>query len=266
MTAEPSIAIRDLTVNLDATPVLSGASLDVWPGEVVALLGENGSGKSTLVRAALGLVPHQAGSIALGGRSLGPGVAWETVGYVPQRAAASHGVPATAGEVVASGLLSAHHLWRPRGWRARVRDALAEVGLLGSIHRPVTELSGGQQQRVRIARALIRQPRIAFLDEPATGLDAASQEAVVTSLAARRDAGMAAVIVLHELGPWAPLITRSVVVHGGRVVDDAAFHAALRSPATPPGVHDPSHPHGDPHHAHVRPATTPRGPRLELEP
>jgi len=224
-------------------PVLREVTFRVGPGEVVAVLGENGSGKSTLVRAALGLVPLGAGSAALWGTPVGSFRGWARVGYVPQRAGAGSGVPATVREVVASGRLARRRLLRPPSSadRAAVAAALATVGLTDRARDPVAVLSGGQQQRVLIARALAGEPELLVLDEPTAGVDAASQEALATALAELSGRGVGVALVAHELGPLEPLVHRAVVLHRGRVVHDGVVPRPAGHHAEP--GHDHVHPH-----------------------
>nr|WP_278260245.1 ATP-binding cassette domain-containing protein [Nocardioides convexus] len=123
-------------------------------------MGANGSGKSTLVRALVGLRPLVAGEVRLFGTPLGEYDEWFRVGFVPQRATAAAGVPASVWEVVAAGRLTRRRLLRPlsRADRAAIEDALEVVGLADRRRDAVTNLSGGQQQRVLIARALAGEP------------------------------------------------------------------------------------------------------------
>ena len=236
----PAVDAHDVHVVLGGSAIVRGVDLTVAEGEVVALLGANGSGKSTLVRALVGAVPVSAGSIALLGHPLGRDVPWQRVGYVPQRVSAATGVPATAAEVVASGLLHGRRLWAPRNGHRRVHEALDLVGLDHHAHRPVRDLSGGQQQRVLIARALVRAPDLLVLDEPVAGVDLPSQQAFATTLARLADRGTTVLVVLHELGALAPLVRRAVVLRHGAVVHDGA----------PPR---PTHEHGADEHDHVHP-------------
>ncbi|MDR1427245.1 MAG: ATP-binding cassette domain-containing protein [Bifidobacteriaceae bacterium] len=246
-----AVRVQDLHVGFDATQVLRGISLTIDTGDVVALLGANGSGKTTLVKAILGIVPMTRGSVRLLGVPLGRAVPWDRIGYVPQRSTATTGVPTTPLEVVASGLLAGRRLRPPRDARGRAEAALATMGLSERAHDTVAELSGGQQQRVLIARALVKDPALLILDEPNTGLDASSQDALVEALGARLvPPALTIVMVLHETGPYAPLITRSVVLRDGRIATD---HPS-------PGRSDPTPPH--------HPSTSPprRGPDLEWRP
>ncbi|WP_265522054.1 metal ABC transporter ATP-binding protein [Oerskovia flava] len=241
----PAIDARGVHVRLGNSDILRGIDLTVRRGEVVALLGANGSGKSTLVRALVGIVPLAAGSVRLLGTDLGPDVPWARLGYVPQRISAQGGVPSTAEEVVASGLLSGRRLRLPRGWRERTHAALDRVGLADRARQAVQELSGGQQQRVLIARALVRRPELLILDEPVAGVDHPSQEAFAATLTTLTREGLTVLVVLHELGSLSPLIERCVVLRHGLVVHDGA-------PPSPAGGHaDAGHEHVHPHEAEV---------------
>jgi zinc transport system ATP-binding protein len=254
---EPTIVADDVSVVLGGQPILSHVSLTVGAGEVLALLGANGSGKSTLVRALLGVVPATSGSVRLFGAPLGSAVPWDRVGYVPQRLPAASGVPATALEVVASGLLHGRRLRPPRGARARALAALESVGLAGQAYRRVQEMSGGQQQRVLIARALVSEPHLLVLDEPTTGIDVPTQATFVDTVARLHDAGTSVVVILHEIGAFAPLIDRAVVLRHGRVVHDGPPPAARADHAGADHVHE---------HAHPDPEPPPTGPTLEVMP
>ncbi|HJR39015.1 MAG TPA: ATP-binding cassette domain-containing protein, partial [Nocardioidaceae bacterium] len=152
----PVIEVRDGSVSLGGRPVLRGIDLRIEPGEVVAVLGANGSGKSTLVRTTMGLVPTSRGEVRLFDTELDRFRDWKRIGFVPQRATAAAGVPASVREVVSSGRLSRRSLLRPlrRADRAAVEDAIAAVWLADRARDGVSTLSGGQQQRVLIARAL----------------------------------------------------------------------------------------------------------------
>lgn len=206
----------------DRRPVLRGVSLDIFAGEVIAILGANGSGKSTLVRALLGLVPLTGGRAEITGVPVRRFRGWERIGYVPQRLSAGGGVPATIREVVASGQVSRSRRFRLRTAqdRAAVTEALTSVGLGDRATDSVRELSGGQQQRVLIARALAARPDLFVMDEPMAGVDAASQRALARTVEALSRQGRTIMLVLHELGPLEPLIHRAITLEHGVIVHD----------------------------------------------
>jgi len=213
-------------------------SLAVGGGESVALLGANGSGKSTLVKAVLGLVPPAGGSIEVLGTptTRRHRVPWQRIGYVPQRIGAGSGVPATALEVVRSGLLGPRRPWADRGRTAK-RKAMAALDAVGLAHRAgdhVQVFSGGQAQRVLIARALVRSTELLILDEPLAGIDRASRESLAEILLRLRERGLTLVTVLHEMGELADVVQRAIMLQDGRLVADgpAAEVARLRDGRT----------------------------------
>jgi zinc transport system ATP-binding protein len=221
-------------------------------------MGGNGSGKSTLLKALLGIVPTTAGHAQLRGVEVTTSrqaVPWSSIGYVPQRIGAGTGVPATAAEVVASGLVGHRHLRPGAGARRRCLEALDQVGLADRARESVAIFSGGQQQRVLIARALVRHPKLLLLDEPLSGVDQASKEALAGILARLQAHGTTMLVVLHELGELAPLIDRAVVLDHGRIVHDGRPPAPAHGPDPNQG-----HPHGD------APAPTPAAPHLHGKP
>lgn len=245
-------AVRALgcSVAIGGRPILRGVDLAVEAGEFIALMGANGSGKSTLVHALVGLRPVTSGEVRIFDTPLERYTDWRRVGFVPQRAGAASGVPASVWEVVASGRLTRRRLLRPLGRadRAAIDEALAVVGLADRRRDPIGQLSGGQQQRALIARALAGEPELFFLDEPTAGVDLPNQQALADTLAALKERGATVVLVAHELGPLAPLVDRAVVMRDGRVAHDGR---PLRD-------HEVHHPRfGDIHsHHHDEPAET----------
>ncbi len=226
------VTVTDGAVELGGRPILRGIDLAVHSGEVVAVLGANGSGKSTLVRAMMGLIPTVRGAVELFGTPLDRFKEHHRVGFVPQRATAAAGVPASVHEVVASGRLSRRRLAAPlrREDREAIRMAIASVELTDRTHDSVSTLSGGQQQRVLIARALAGQPELLVLDEPTAGVDLLSQQTFAGVLRRLVEHGITIVLVAHEMGPIEPLVSRTVVMRDGRIAYDgtplASFHEA----------------------------------------
>jgi zinc transport system ATP-binding protein len=224
MTTAEVLTVDDLAVTLNGRPILRDIDLRVQRGEVVAVLGANGSGKSTLVKAVVGLHRPSRGEVRLFGTPLEEFRQWSRLGYVPQRSPVGQGVPASAQEVVASGRISHRRPFVPmrRADRAAVARALEAVGMGERARQPVGTLSGGQQQRVLMARTLAAEPELLVLDEPNAGVDLFSQEAIAQTLADRLHDGATVLVVLHELGPFAPLIQRTVVLREGRIVHDGS--------------------------------------------
>jgi len=248
----PAVEISGGTVAIGGRPILRGIDLSVRTGEFLALMGANGSGKSTLVRALVGLRPLAQGEVRLFGTPLDDFGTWHRIGFVPQRASAASGVPASVWEVVAAGRLTRRRLFRPlsRADRAAIHEALEVVGLADRRTDAVSHLSGGQQQRVLIARALAGQPELFLLDEPTAGVDLPNQEALAATLGRLKDRGATVVLVAHELGPMRRLVDRAIVMRDGRVAYDGP-------PLRDHEVHEPwfAEPHTHHHHpvAEARP-------------
>jgi manganese/zinc/iron transport system ATP- binding protein len=219
---EPQFAlhVEDLTVSYHNAPVLWDIDLDVPPGVMAAIVGPNGAGKSTLIKAALGLVRPVAGHVRFFG--LPYGQARRRIGYVPQRSTVDWDFPATALEVVTMGLYGQlGWLRRPgRAERDRAMHALAQVGMQDYARRQISALSGGQQQRVFIARALVQQADLYFLDEPMAGVDAVTERAIVDLLQGLRDAGKTVIVVHHDLQTvqryfdWLVMLNVRVIAQG----------------------------------------------------
>ena len=224
------LAATDISVELGGLPVLRGITMSVHAGEAVALLGGNGSGKSTLVRALLGLVPVQRGTVELFGTPRAAFRSWSRIGYMPQRSTAGLS-GAKVKEVVAAGRLSRRPPFAPPrpDDRAAVARALATVGLTERAGDRLSELSVGQQQRVLLARALAGEPELLVLDEPTAGVDLASQTALTDTLTDLVHGGTALVVVLHEVGSLAGLLDRGVVLREGRVAYDGPLGDLGRS-------------------------------------
>lgn len=216
------VRLADGAVAIDGRPVLRGINLSIESGDFLALMGPNGSGKSTLVKALTGLLPLTLGSLELFGTDMDHFDAWSRIGYVPQRPGAASGVPASVWEVVAAGRLGQRRLFRPltRADRLAIDEALEIVGLAHRARDGISRLSGGQQQRVLIARALAGEPELLLLDEPTAGVDLTNQRALAATLGTLKQRGSTIVLVAHELGPLAPLVSRAVVLRDGRVVRD----------------------------------------------
>ncbi|MDQ2756277.1 MAG: metal ABC transporter ATP-binding protein [Actinomycetota bacterium] len=232
-TGVPVLSLRDASFGYAGRTVVSGASLEVRRGEVVAVLGANGSGKSTIVRGVLGLIDQLGGDVALFGIPRRSFRDHNRVGYVPQRHTLSTSVRATAREIVATGRLG-HQGWLGRTSRQDrlvIDRSLDLVGLADRATTDVSTLSGGQQRRVLIARALASEPEVLVMDEPTAGVDASNQHVLADVLARLVDRGVTMLIVTHEMEAFRDIVTRVVVVDLGRVtwkgpVDEFTAHAS----------------------------------------
>jgi zinc transport system ATP-binding protein len=235
-----AVALHDLGFGYDqGQDVLDGVELTVAAGEFVAIAGPNGGGKTTLLRLVLGLERPDRGEALLFGEPAHRFSRRSTIAYLPQRAQLGVDAPATVREVVAAGRLATGGLLGPlrRRDRAIIDDAIERVGLSDRADVTLRTLSGGQQQRAFIAKALAAEPSLLVLDEPTTGVDAESQEALAALLdRLHRELAVTVLYVSHEFGAVERFVDRLVLVRG-RIVYDG-------SPSGLPGVwHDPSHVH-----------------------
>ena len=240
------VSLRDASFGYADRAVVSGVSMDIHAGEVVAILGPNGSGKSTLVKGILGLNDHIGGQVELFGIPFDRFRDQARLGYVPQRHTLSTSVRATSAEIVAIGRLP-HQSWLGRMNHEDhriVEESLTLVGLADRAKVDVSTLSGGQQRRVLIARALAAQPDVLIMDEPTAGVDLASQEVLSQVLGRLASRGATMLIVTHELQALRDVLTRIVGLDGGRIIFDgtAAEHDRWHgNPAADPHRHDGHH-------------------------
>lgn len=215
-----ALEIRNLTMSYHESPVLLNVNCVIPQGVFCALIGPNGAGKTTLLKSILGLEKPLAGSITVFGRSYKE--VRNRVAYVPQRATVDWDFPATVFDVV---MMGRYHLL---GWFARPKTidhdhvwrALEQVGMTAYAHVSIGALSGGQQQRVFLARALVQEADLYFMDEPFAGVDVATEQAMVTLLQTMCAEGKTVVMVHHDLQTvysyfdWAVLINRTVISYG----------------------------------------------------
>jgi zinc/manganese transport system ATP-binding protein len=224
-----AIELERATVRLGGRTIWGDVSMAMSTGEFVALLGANGSGKSTLLRTVLGSLPLAGGRATVLGRP--PGQANREIGYVPQRRSFEAGTRLRGIDIVRLGLdgdrwgVPLGLPWgggraRRRAAREEVLEAIEMVGAGSYASRPIGECSGGEQQRLLIAQALVRRPRLLLLDEPLDSLDLPNQ-ASVSALVSEicREAGVAVLLVAHDVNPLLPYLDRVVYLAGGHAVE-----------------------------------------------
>lgn len=196
------VELNDVWARYNEKWALKSIYLSCYPGEILGIVGPNGSGKTTLLNVILGLIRPEKGTVRLFGREPDKESRLE-VGYLPQISRADRSFPVTVLDVVLMGLYSRLGLFRrpnPKNIQTAM-EMLGQVNMADQAHRPFGILSGGQQQRVQIARALVSQPRLLILDEPATGIDSVAQEDFYELLAKFRDEqGVSAILVSHDIG------------------------------------------------------------------
>ena len=220
---EPSLkplTIRDLTVSYNRKPVIWEIDLSIPEGNLVGIVGPNGAGKSTLIKACLDLVPRTSGEVMIYGKNYNKDR--RRVGYVPQRESVDWDFPVSVLDVVAMGT------YGRLGWMRRVSkhskalsmEALNRVGLADYANRQISQLSGGQQQRTFLARALVQDADIYFMDEPFSSVDAATERAIVQLLKDLKKLGKTVIVVHHDLSTvsqyfdWTVLLNMRVVSAG----------------------------------------------------
>lgn len=203
------IEVRDVTILRNDLVVLDSVSLDVQRGEFTAIVGPNGSGKTTLIKAILGLIKPDRGTISVFGTPVDRlGEQKSKVGYVPQIFDIDLNFPITVFETVLMGTYGRIGVGRrPRPEdRAAAMAALEKVGVVDLKDRSLARLSGGQRQRVFIARALANSPELLVLDEPTTGVDVATTGSLYSLLRLLKEEGVTIVLVSHDIGVVAAYI------------------------------------------------------------
>lgn len=219
-TSEIALSVDDLTVAYHENPAIWDIDLDVPEGVLMGIVGPNGAGKSTLIKAVLNLIPRAAGAVSFYGRPYDE--ARSLVGYVPQRGSVDWDFPTSVLDVVTMGLYGKLGWFRRPGRRERelALFALEQVGLVDFVDRQISQLSGGQQQRAFLARALVQDAQIYFMDEPFAAVDAVTENAIVDILRELNKRGKTVLVVHHDLQTvaqyfdWVTLLNVEVIAAG----------------------------------------------------
>lgn len=207
------ITVRDVSIIFEGVPAIENVSLQIERGDYLVLVGENGSGKSTLMRAMLGLLKPQIGTI-----EYGEGLKHSRIGYLPQQTRAQRDFPASVEEVIRSGCVGqmGFHPFLNAEMKKRVREKMKLLDIEDLKERSYRKLSGGQQQRVLLARALCAADSILFLDEPVTGLDSISMREMYEIIRdLNRNHGITVVMVSHDLRAVRKDVTKLLAIDHG---------------------------------------------------
>ena len=209
------IVVEDLAVTYrNGHVALRDTSFTLPTGTIAALVGINGSGKSTLFKSIMGFVPAASGTISVLGRSVKDALQRNLIAYVPQSEEVDWSFPVLVEDVVMMGRYGHMGFFRrpKRIDHDAVTHALARVKMSDFRHRQIGELSGGQRKRVFLARALAQEGKVILLDEPFTGIDVQTEDAIVTLLREMRDEGRVILVSTHNLGSVPEFCDRTVLV------------------------------------------------------
>lgn len=212
-----AVVANDLTVAYDKKPVLWDIDFKIPSGVLMAIVGPNGAGKSTLIKTMLNMIKPVTGDTRFWGKTYES--QRKRVGYVPQRGSVDWDFPTNVLDVVTMGT------YGELGWikragkeeKQRAIEALEKVDMLSFADRQISQLSGGQQQRVFLARALVQNADIYFMDEPFQGVDAKTEKAIINILRELRNMGKTVVVVHHDLQTveeyfdWVTLLNKVII-------------------------------------------------------
>lgn len=219
MRSNLALKIEDLTVAYQFKPVLWDIDLDVPEGVMMAIVGPNGAGKSTLIKSVLEIVKPLAGVVKVFGKPYQN--MRSRVGYVPQKSSVDWDFPTTALDIVLMGT------YGKLGWIKRpgkkekelAQQAIEKVGLADFAGRQINQLSGGQQQRVFLARALVQQADLYFMDEPLQGVDATTEKALFSILKELKEKNKTVIAVHHDLQTVTEYFDHVVLLNVKKIAD-----------------------------------------------
>ncbi|MCW2479014.1 manganese/iron ABC transporter ATP-binding protein [Candidatus Symbiopectobacterium sp. NZEC135] len=200
---ELALTVDDVSVTYsNGHQAIRNASFSLGGGTICALVGVNGSGKSTLFKSIMGLVKPSSGQVRLNGEAISEALKKNLIAYVPQTEEVDWNFPVLVSDVVMMGRYGKMNFLRiPRQQdRDVINDAMARVGMSALSQRQIGELSGGQKKRVFLARALAQQGCVLLLDEPFTGVDVKTENAIIDLLRTLRDEGHLILVATHNLG------------------------------------------------------------------
>ncbi len=207
-----AVEVEHLTISYHSKPALLDISVRIERDQLVGIIGPNGAGKSTFIKAVLGFIKPDLGSVKIDGKNVQ--LAKGRVAYVPQRGAVDWDFPVTVREVALMGRYQKIP-WYSSPTREdyeAAEEALQMVRMQEFAGRQIGELSGGQQQRVFLARALAQGSDILLLDEPFAGVDAATERAILDVLERAKNAGKTLIVVHHDLSTAAEYFDKLILI------------------------------------------------------
>ena len=220
MVSSPVIEVHGLWFSFNGNPVLEDVNLTIHPRDFLAVIGPNGGGKTTLLKLMLGLLKPDRGTVRVFGHS--PREAAASIGYVPQEIDINKGFPVSVRDVVLMGRMRGGGGWRRFSGPDKIaaRQALERVEMWEYRKRRIGELSGGQRQRVFMARALVGEPKILFLDEPTASVDQKGQTDFYALLKELNE-NVTVIVVSHDL-----MVLSSYIKSVACVSQQVFFHDA----------------------------------------
>lgn len=215
-----AVEANDLTVAYHKKPVLWDIDLEIPSGVLMAIVGPNGAGKSTLIKTMLNMIKPVTGETRFWGEAYKK--QRKNIGYVPQRGSVDWDFPTNVLDVVTMGTYGELGWFKRSGKKEKEKaiKALEKVDMLPFADRQISQLSGGQQQRVFLARALVQNADIYFMDEPFQGVDAKTERAIINLLRELRSMGKTVVVVHHDLQTveeyfdWVTLLNKVIIASG----------------------------------------------------
>lgn len=214
------VEVEDMTVAYHTKPVLWDIDLKIPKGILMAIVGPNGAGKSTLIKAMLDLIKPVSGTVSFNGESYKNHR--KHIAYVPQSESVDWDFPASVLDIVMMGTYGSLGWIRRPGQKEKEKaiEALKKVKMEEFKDRQISQLSGGQQQRIFLARALVQEADIYFMDEPFKGVDAKTERAIIDILKDLRERGKTVIVVHHDLQTveeyfdWVVLLNTQIIEAG----------------------------------------------------
>ncbi|MBI4849593.1 MAG: metal ABC transporter ATP-binding protein [Nitrospirae bacterium] len=195
-----ALSVENLCVKINNRHLIENITFNVEEGRIVALIGPNGAGKTTLIKAVLGLIPYSPGTVSFFGQPFRNVNSHFKVGYVPQRLEFDRTFPLTVSELIGFTVPPVYSFSFFKRDKKHINELLEIVGAQDLMDRSIGGLSGGELQRVMIAKAIVNEPKILFLDEPASGVDIEGQERfydLVKRL--NKEKGLTVILISHDL-------------------------------------------------------------------